>query len=89
MCKVRSFGQDPPAYPLRLTRYTSSPRGDYLRVSCFTLHSQLYGGYFCPATGSVTHGWGSRFSAQKRRTSKGSPLKRYEALPYGDHVSYP
>lgn len=30
--KVRSFGQNPPAYPLRLTRYTSSPCGDYLRV---------------------------------------------------------
>ena len=32
MCKVRSFGRPTSAYPLRLTQYTSSPYGDYLRV---------------------------------------------------------
>lgn len=32
MRKVRSFGRPTSAYPLRLTQYTSSPCGDYLRV---------------------------------------------------------
>ena len=89
MRKVHSFGQNPPAYPLRLAQYTSSPYGEYLRVSCFTLHSQLYGGLYLPRNW-FSHTWsGSRFGPQKRRTPKGPPLKRYEGLPYWDHASYP
>ncbi len=157
MRKVRSFGRPTSAYPLRLTQYTSSPRGDYVRVLALPCTLNYTEVIPTLATGSVTHGWGSRFGpqkrhpcgclmcqdrqerpesssfhtltpsslgpeggnyrfilttptirrlllprnrfshawsgsrfgAQKRRTPKGSPLKRYEALPYGDHASYP
>ena len=43
MRKVRSFGRPTSAYPLRLTQYTSSPYGDYLRVlalPCYYYYSK-------------------------------------------------
>lgn len=75
MYKVRSFGQNPPAYPLRLTRYTSSPRGDYLRVSCFTLHPQLYGGYTYPRN-RFSHARSGSGSAHKKGTLAGALCAR-------------
>ena len=58
MRKVRSFGRPTSAYPLRLTQYTSSPYGDYLRVLALPCTLNYTEVIPTLATGSVMRGRG-------------------------------